>query len=210
MIILHYENNWYLFHHIQPILLQNWILLLCYPNPVPIPFIDLRQPGLMTQLLLVWWYQCNINTAFMHRDENFAAEMWDVSSETGNILTWMALILHQLQTSVSTGAWRHNERNGVSNHRRLDCLLNHLFRRRSKKILQLCVTELRFPSQRANNAENVPFDDVIEHKVYLPLLALATLKDAQIAVSASKIPPVPGCRCMLCILLDTGRGISTW
>ena len=29
--------------------------------------------------------------------------------------------------------WRHNERNGASNHRRLDCLLNRLFRRRSKK-----------------------------------------------------------------------------
>ena len=25
--------------------------------------------------------------------------------------------------------WRHNERDGVSNHRRLDCLLNRLFRR---------------------------------------------------------------------------------
>ena len=29
--------------------------------------------------------------------------------------------------------WRHNERDGVSNHRRLDCLLNPLFRRRSMK-----------------------------------------------------------------------------
>ena len=29
--------------------------------------------------------------------------------------------------------WRHNECDGVSNHRRLDGLLNHLFRRRSKK-----------------------------------------------------------------------------
>ena len=26
--------------------------------------------------------------------------------------------------------WRHNERDGVSNHRRLDCLLNRLFRQR--------------------------------------------------------------------------------
>ena len=34
--------------------------------------------------------------------------------------------LHSLQ-------WRHNERDGVSNHRRIDCLLNPLFRRRSKK-----------------------------------------------------------------------------
>ena len=31
--------------------------------------------------------------------------------------------------------WRHNEHNGVSNNRRLDCLLNRLFRRRSKKVI---------------------------------------------------------------------------
>ena len=29
--------------------------------------------------------------------------------------------------------WRHNERDGVSNHQLHDCLLNRLFRRRSKK-----------------------------------------------------------------------------
>ena len=38
--------------------------------------------------------------------------------------------------------WRHNERNGVSNHRRFDCLLNRLFRRRSKKTSKLRVTGL--------------------------------------------------------------------
>ena len=57
---------------------------------------------------------------------------------------------------------RHNERDGVSNHQRLDCLLNRLFRRRSKKISNLRVTGLcegnssvtgEFPSQRASNAE---------------------------------------------------------
>ena len=36
--------------------------------------------------------------------------------------------------------WHHNERDGVSNHRRLDCLLKRLFGRRSKKTLKLCVT----------------------------------------------------------------------
>ena len=60
--------------------------------------------------------------------------------------------------------WRHNGHNGVSNHRRLDCLLNCLFRRRSKKTSKLRVTGLcernspvigEFPSQRASNAENV-------------------------------------------------------
>ena len=40
--------------------------------------------------------------------------------------------------------WRHihNERDGVSNHRRLDCLLNRLFRRRSKNTSKLRVTAL--------------------------------------------------------------------
>ena len=37
---------------------------------------------------------------------------------------------------------RHNESDGVSNHRRHDCLLNRLFRRRSKKTSQLWVTGL--------------------------------------------------------------------
>ena len=38
--------------------------------------------------------------------------------------------------------WRHNERDGVSNHRRLHCLLNCWFRRRSKKTSMLRVTGL--------------------------------------------------------------------
>ena len=60
--------------------------------------------------------------------------------------------------------WRHNERDGVSYHRRPDCLLNRLFKRRSNKISKLRVTGLRegnspvtseFPAQRASNAENI-------------------------------------------------------
>ena len=60
--------------------------------------------------------------------------------------------------------WRHNEPDGVSNHQPHDCLLNRLFRRRSKKTLKLCVTGLcegnlpvtgDFPAQRSSNTENV-------------------------------------------------------
>ena len=59
--------------------------------------------------------------------------------------------------------WRHNGHDGVWNHRRLDCLLNRLFKRRSKNTSKLRVTGLcegnppvngGFPSQRASNAEN--------------------------------------------------------
>ena len=60
--------------------------------------------------------------------------------------------------------WRHNGRDGVSNHQPHDCLLKPSFRRRSKKISRLRVTDLcvgtspvigEFPAQRASNAENV-------------------------------------------------------
>ena len=60
--------------------------------------------------------------------------------------------------------WRHNERDGVSKHRRLHCLLNCWFRRRSKKTAKLRVIGLcagnspvtgEFLAQKASNAENV-------------------------------------------------------
>ena len=51
-------------------------------------------------------------------------------------------ILQTINTFINTGNFnklltstlqrRHHERKGVSNHRRLDCLLNDLFRRRSR------------------------------------------------------------------------------
>ena len=59
--------------------------------------------------------------------------------------------------------WHHNERDGVSNHRRLDCLVSRLFRhgsnKTSKLVTGLCkgnplVTD-GFPSQRVSDAENV-------------------------------------------------------
>ena len=59
--------------------------------------------------------------------------------------------------------WRHNGHGSVSNHQSHDCLLNRLFRRRSKKTSKLRVTGLcagnspgtgEFPAQMANNAEN--------------------------------------------------------
>ena len=69
--------------------------------------------------------------------------------------------------------WHHNECDGVSNRKRLDCLLNRSFRRRSKetskhRVAGLCeekyfvskyfvskITTGEFVSQRVSNAENV-------------------------------------------------------
>ena len=60
--------------------------------------------------------------------------------------------------------WRHNGHNSVSNHQPHHCLLNRLFRRRSKKISKLRVTGLcvgnspgtgEFPAQMTSYAESV-------------------------------------------------------
>ena len=60
--------------------------------------------------------------------------------------------------------WRNNGRDGVSNYQPYDCLLNRLFRRRSKKTSKLHVNGLctgnspvtgEFPAQRASNTESV-------------------------------------------------------
>ena len=59
--------------------------------------------------------------------------------------------------------WRHNGHDSVSNHQPHDCLLNRLFRHRSKKTSKLRVTGIcagnspgtgEFPAQMASNAEN--------------------------------------------------------
>ena len=47
-----------------------------------------------------------------------------------------------INVSVISLQWRHNERHRISNHRRQDCLLNRLFRCRSKKTSKLRVTGL--------------------------------------------------------------------
>ena len=60
--------------------------------------------------------------------------------------------------------WPHYGRDSISNHQPHDCLLNRLFRRRSKKTSKLRVTGLcagkspgtgEFPALMASNAENV-------------------------------------------------------
>ena len=68
------------------------------------------------------------------------------------------------QVTARSLQWRHNDHYCVSNHQPRGCLLNRLFRRRSKKTSKLRVTGLcvgnspgtgEFPAQMASNAENV-------------------------------------------------------
>ena len=65
--------------------------------------------------------------------------------------------------------WRHNGRDIVSNHQPHDCLLNGLFRRRSKKTSKLRVTGLcagNSPHKWPVTRKMFPFDDVIMQHFY--------------------------------------------
>ena len=72
-------------------------------------------------------------------------------------------IVFYITTQNISLRWRHNGRDSVSNHQPHDCLLNRLFRRRSKKTSKLRVTGLcagnspetgEFPAQMASYVEN--------------------------------------------------------
>ena len=80
------------------------------------------------------------------------------------------LYIHILWDVCRSLQWRHNERAGVSNHWRLDGLLNRLFRRRSTKTSKLRVTGLcegnspvkaNSPHKGLVSRKMFPFDDVI-------------------------------------------------
>ena len=92
-------------------------------------------------------------------------------SDTGDIINytffnvWVRYLVWNFKGYLwNSLRWRHNEHDGVSNHQRLQCLLNCWFRRRSKKTSKLRVTGLcvgnspetgEFPAQMTSYAENV-------------------------------------------------------
>ena len=81
-----------------------------------------------------------------------------------NMTGILAALLSMCLWNISTLRWHHNDQAGVSNHQPHGCLLNRLFRRKSKKTSKLRVTGLcagnspgtgEFPAQMASYAENV-------------------------------------------------------
>ena len=62
-----------------------------------------------------------------------------------SLLAWLVVLLiglHMICSGIDQSLdivlqWRHTERDGVSNHKRLECLLNRLFKHISKKTLKL-------------------------------------------------------------------------
>ena len=80
---------------------------------------------------------------------------------------WSSSLGFQLSITLR---WRHNDHDGVYNHQHHGCLLNRLFRRRSKKTSKPCITGLYVgnspgPVNSTHKGpvtrEMFPFDDVI-------------------------------------------------
>ena len=144
-------------------------------KPLPKPMC------LITRAWSMWWWQdyiivtarwtmnwCNTNyfvdhSLNYHRNQNGYITSWHTvyDIEYGCIYFTLFCFYHTILVQCQSLQWRHSERDDVLNHRRLDCLLNRLFRCRSKKASNRLVFvrettgERWFPSQRASNAENV-------------------------------------------------------
>ena len=87
-------------------------------------------------------------------------------------ILWCSEVIHPLLWNEwpQSLLWRHNGHEGVSNHQHHHCLLNRLFRRRSKKTSKLRITALcagnsqgtgEFPAKWPVTRKMSPFDDVI-------------------------------------------------
>ena len=126
-------------------------------STLPHSYFELRHYGLWKLLVLNWNDYLSMSWQFvlcLSPVSTFVQQyIWDDAGVP--------------RTGVTVGLslqWRHNERDGTSNHQPHECLLNRLCRRRSKKASKLRVTGLcagnspvigQFPTQRASNAENV-------------------------------------------------------
>ena len=102
-----------------------------------------RFEGFHTEML----YNLNLSFILTHINAHCTAHLWVTVTQNRNALRW-----------------RHNERDGISNHQPHHCLLNRLYWRISKKSSKLRVTGLcegnspvtgEFPAQRASSVENV-------------------------------------------------------
>ena len=124
-------------------------------------------------LIAKWWYNSeDIHAFFMFHEESNHHPFSVFVTLYRMPISISSLISLKTQGSVTVDhwmsflslEWRHNGLDTVSNHQPQDCLLNRLFRRRSKKTWKFRFTGLcegnssgtgEFPAQMASNTKNV-------------------------------------------------------
>ena len=124
-------------------------------------------------LIQVLWLGATrpMETYFVKNESNCVVERMRYGiMSIGTLITESTLLKHWSNESPPNNTfwsplqWCHNGHNGFSNHQPHNCLLNCLFRCKSKKTSKLCVAGLcggnwpvtgEFPAQMASNTENV-------------------------------------------------------
>ena len=74
--------------------------------------------------------------------KSISKEMWIAQDQSWSLEYMRTMTATSAFDKVASLRWRHNERDGVSNHQPHDCLLHRLFGPRSKKTSKLRVTGL--------------------------------------------------------------------
>ena len=119
-------------------------------------------PGMLLTAFISWWRHMSFMGFRITHDlcidsPATAGLQHEIISATHNRYLW------GISQWFSSLLWRHIGRYGVANYQPHHCLLNRIFRRRSKKTSKLRVTCLcavspvtgKFPAQTSSNAENV-------------------------------------------------------
>ena len=129
-----------------------------------IDILKIRPQSIHAQFDRLQWRETHtliINSQWRSKQQENIITQWQHYYYVSYVISTVSVSWRQETSSLQ---WRHNERDGISNHWRPHCLLHCRFRRVSKKILKLRVTGLcagnspvtvEFPAQTASNAENV-------------------------------------------------------
>ena len=129
-------------------------------------FFDLRLNKWLSKQSQVCWFETQSCALSRHCNGNKTDDDYKMSMLLTRVVLLGLMILLKVAPAyaVNTLHWSLNGRDSVSNHQPHHCLLNRLFRRRSKKASKLRVTGLcagkspetsDFPAQMAGYAENV-------------------------------------------------------
>ena len=155
-------------------MLYIYFLTYCYDVFTKIQNIHIHRENMISTITSLWilllviydliFIPYKYQMAFISGAHSGAKCSYPIRQQQRAILmpiVWQMWLLCTLRTPLR---WRHNGRDSVSNRQPHDCLLNRLFRRRSKKTSKLRVTGLcagnspgtgEFPAQMASNVENV-------------------------------------------------------
>ena len=138
------QFHWGVFLRVQLTRFQHWFRWWLGTEQVPSHCLNQWWAGLVMHIYVSWPQWDNSSNGEM--ETLFTLILISCTPEwcflVNNIQCDFEMESLKRTYSHATLQWLHNERDGISNHQRLNCLLNRLFRRRSNKTLNHHITGL--------------------------------------------------------------------